>query len=799
MWNDLRFALRLLRKNPGFAIVAVLVLGLGIGGNTAIFSIVNVALLRPLPYHDPDRLYALKTIEPKRGRDWNIVAPTDFYAIQEQARSFDGLVAVPGTTFTVRLGDRTIRSAGAEMTPDLFRLLGVDPAQGRGFTPEEYRPHSARAAVLSYDFWQTTMNGDAAVVGKQLVMDGEPHTIVGVLGATFRFPVRVDIYRPLHEDADMRRTARFLWFAFARLKPGVSIAEASAELDTISARLAVEHPQFNAGHVMRLQSLRDEVNSSIRSGLLIFQGAVALVLLIACANIGNLLIARASGRRREMAIRVAIGANIRVLARQFLIESLVLTGLGAVAGVVFASWSMNWLVSRLPVGLTFGEWLIRPRDVHIDAAALAFTAVCSTISAIAFGLAPIFEAKRLQLIGSLKRGNRRIQSALVIGEVALALTLMTAAGLLAQSFVNLQNVNPGYDPERLIHARFALTRALLPKRAQFFDQVLESARAIPGVASASFINGAPLSNINARASFSIEGRPAPPIDQQPDTDIKVITPDYFSTMQARLLRGRLLDARDNENAPAAIVVGESFAKRWWPDSDPIGARLHIQWRGFDPEPVAQIVGVVADIQYGTLDPRGDPMIYGSYRQEPWSDLELREIVIRTRSDPAAAIAALRREVRKLNPDVPVYAAGLMTDSRAAALDRPKFAMSLMSVFALVSLALASLGLYGVLAYAVTQRTKEFGIRMALGADRARLLRQVIGEGAMLSIAGVVLGVGASFGAARLLSSLLVGVEGTDVRTFIAVSGVLIFVSAAASYIPARRATRVDPMIALRQE
>ena len=800
MLHDLRFALRLLRKNPGFTLVAVLVLGLGIGANTAIFSIVNAALLRPLPFRDPDRLVALKTIEPKRGRESPLVAPLDFYAISRESRSLESVVGLQGMAFTLRYGDRTLRLFGAELTPDLYKMLGVEPALGRGFTDSDYLPNAPRVVMLGHDFWQNTFNGDPAILGKQVLIEGEAHTVTGVLGPSFRFPVRVDVSRPFHGEAEARGTARPIWYAFARLKTGVSIEQASAEIDTISQRLAAENPATNAGHAVRLQRLQEEATQGYRLALLIFQAAVGLVLLIACANIGNLLIARAAGRRREMAIRIAIGATGWRLARQLIVESFTLAAWGGAVGAVAASWSMDWLVRRLPVGLSFGEFIIRPSEIRLDAAALSFTTLVTFFTALLFGLAPMFEIRRIA--DALRGGSRRLQAALVVAEVALALVLMTAAGLLAQSFVHLQNFNPGYNPERLVRARFGLTPQIYsnPRREhQFFDSALERARAVPGVTSAAMINGAPLSGLAAHSSFAIEGRPAPPPDQKPDAEIHIVTPDYFATMQTRVLRGRAIEARDDENVPSVAVISESFAKKWWPGEDPIGARIRVQWRGFDPYPAVQIVGIVADVQYDALETGPSPMLYGSYRQEPWGSLELREIVARTSTAPSAFIGALRKEVRSIDPGVAVYAAGTMTDSLSFALDRPKFAMNLMGLFALVSVALASLGLYGVLACAVHQRTKEFGIRMALGADRARLLRQVIREGTTLAAGGVVVGIAGSIAAARLIASLLVGVDAKDPWTLAAVSLVLMIVAAAASYIPAKRATRVDPMIALREE
>jgi putative ABC transport system permease protein len=471
-----------------------------------------------------------------------------------------------------------------------------------------------------------------------------------------------------------------------------------------------------------------------------------------------------------------------------------------VAGLFAAAWSLDWLVSQLPVGLSFGEWMVNAGDVRIDARALGFTVLSAMLTAILFGTAPALEARRMQISDALKHGTRRIQGALVVAEIALAMVLMTAAGLLAQSFVRLQNVDPGYNPERLVQTRIAPNPSIYPSptaRIQFVERVLERTKSLAGISSAAMINGTPLSGMGAHAGFTIDGRPAPPTGQTPDTDIHVVTPDYFAVLQTPLRRGRLFDMHDLETAPGVVLVSDAFARAWFPGEDPVGARIRVGWQGVQFP--MQIVGVVGDVQYAALETNPAPVLYGFYRQAPWNRLEMRNLVARTQTDPVAFVRALRAEVASINPDIPVYATSAFKTDLAAALNRPRFAARVMGFFGIAALTLAALGLYGVLAYAVNQRTREFGIRMALGADRVRLLRMVIREGAAMAIIGVALGIVGSIGAARFLAKLLAGADAADAATLAIVSTVLITVAIAASYLPARRATRVDPMIALRHE
>jgi putative ABC transport system permease protein len=800
MLLDLRFALRLLRKNPGFSAVAILVLALGIGANTAIFTIVNAALLRPLPYREPDRLFAFNSTEVKRGRESNTVAPADFLVWAEQAQSFEQLAALDAAAYNVRVGENLYRQFGAQVTENFLPMLGVAPQWGRAFAHSDYEAGSARVVILSYGFWEGVLNSDPAAVGKPLVVDGEPNIIVGVMGPAYRFPLRVDLYRPLLRDPEYARIRRPFWYAFARLKPSVSFEQASAEMDTIARRIAEDYLPTNAGVGVRLVPMHQKVVQGVRPALVIFQAAVGLVLLIACANVGNLLIARASGRRREMALRVAVGATGARLARQLMVESLVLAAAGAVAGLFAAAWSLDWLVSQLPVGLSFGEWMVNSQDVRIDGKALGFTVVCAGLTAILFGMAPAFEARRMQISDALKHGTRRIQGALVVAEIALAMVLMTAAGLLAQAFLRFQSLDPGYNPDRLVHARVALNPSMFAsaeQRNQFVEQVLERTRSLPGISSAAMINGLPLSGIGAHFSFTIEGHPPPPPEQMPDTDLHVVTPDFFTTLETPLRRGRFFDMRDLDTAPGVVIVSDAFAKKWFPAEDPLGKRIRVNWQGMKFP--MEIVGVVGDVRYSALETEAAPMLYGFYRQPPWRRLELREVVARARIEPRAFLTALRTQISSINRDIPVYAVGVMDRDLDASLDRPRFAARIMGFFAIAALALAALGLYGVLAYAVNQRTREFGIRMALGADRVRLLRMVIREGAAMAIIGVTLGIVGSIGAARFLAKLLAGADAADAATLAIVSTVLITVAIAASYLPARRATRVDPMIALRHE
>jgi putative ABC transport system permease protein len=800
MLGDLRFALRLLRKNPGFASIAILVLALGIGANTAIFTIVNAALLRPLPYRDPARIYAMETTEIARGRNVSTVAPADYLAWVDRVQSFEQLAALDAEAYNFRNGENLFRQFGGQVTRDFFGLFGVAPRWGRDFMPSEFEAGAPRVCIVDYGFWQAQLQSDPNVVGRQIILDGEPHTVVGVMGESFEFPLRIDIYRPLKNDPDNMRIRRPFWFSFARLKPAVTYEQAAAEMDTIMRLLAADYPPTNQGRGVRLVPMRDRIAGSIRPALITFQVAVGLVLLIACANVGNLLIARSSRRRQEIAVRVALGASGSRLARQMMVESAVLALLGALTGLFAAAWSLDWLVSKVPVGLGVGDWIVQHNAVRIDWRAFAFTLVCAAVTAILFGLAPALEARTMHVTDVLKRGTRRLQGAMVVAEIALAMTLMTAAGILGESFLRYQKLDPGYNPQRLVHARIALSPSMYRtpgERSRFVEQIVDRAKSLAGITSAAMINGLPLSGIGAHFGFAIEGQPPPPPERAPEADVHIVTAGYFAALQTPLRRGRLFDMRDLENAPGVVVVSDALARAYFPGEDPVGKRIRVGAQGV-PFPM-EIIGVVGDIRYSALETDAAPMLYGFYRQAPWNRLELREIVVRTAVDPRTFMSALRKEVAAVNRDVPVYALGNMTRDLEASLDRPRFVTSVMSFFASVALALASLGLYGLLAYAVGRRSKEFGIRMALGADRSKLLNGVLREGVLLAVAGTAVGIAGSFGAAQFLRAQLAGIESPGIGTLAAVAAVLIGVAAAASYIPARRATLVDPMIALRHE
>jgi putative ABC transport system permease protein len=762
--SDFRFALRMLRKSPGFALIAIMVLALGIGANTAIFSIVNAALLRPLPFPNPEQLYTVSE------RNTNLISPIHFNELRERG-IFDQMAAADVPAFNVRIGDRITREFGARVTPNFFELLGINLTQGRGFRQDE----EAHVAILNYAFWQNSLGSDPGILGKAIILNGEPFTVVGVLPATFRFPLRFDIFTPLlNSEGRIWSTPRPILYGFARVGPGRSAP--------------------NPGADIRVTGLREQMVSSFRPALLVFQSVVALVLLIACANVANLLLARASARRREMAIRVSLGATGWRLARQMMTESLVLAVLAAAGGILIAVWGLDSLVATLPTGVTFEDWMIDPRDVGIDAIALAFTLACTLATALLFGLAPALEARRTSLAESAKRGRTRLRGALVAAEVALALVLMTGAAVLGQTFVHLLESDPGYQPNHLLRARYA--RNTQAGHQQFAEQLLERVRALPGVESVALTNGLPLTAFGATFSFTVEGRPIPPEERRPETDTRIVTAGYLTTMQTPLLRGRWFTDADRETSPGVVVISDSFARRWFAGEDPLGKRLRVRYRSLYF--VVEIVGIAGNIRYTALEPEPMPVLYGFWRQMHWRELEMREIAIRARAETAPLVEALRQEVAALDKDAPLYIVNTMDRVLGASLGRPRFSMWLVGIFALVALILAALGLYGVLSYLVGARTREIGVRMALGADRARVLHMVVREGLALTAAGVFIGILASAAAIRALSALLYGAK-PDLTAFAAAAVALFAVAACASLIPARRATRISPIEALRHE
>ncbi len=799
--QDLRYAARMMLKQPVFTAVAVVALALGIGANTAIFTVVNAVLLRPLPYDDPDHLVWLWDTQPQLA-----TAPTslpDFIDWRDQNQSFEYLAAYQSGNMFVDDGNGTQDTAVGLVTPDLFSLFRVKPLLGRTFTEEETQPGRFRVAVLSQAMWQRRFGSDPNVLGQTLQLSGAPYTIIGVIPAGFSFPNEAQLWRPLAIDPKQLDRGPHYLRVVGRVKPGVTLAQAQAEMSTIASRLAQQYPEKIAGHGIKLDLLSDVVIGDIGTALFVLLGAVGFVLLIACANVANLQLARAGARQKEIAVRTALGASRVRIIRQLLTESVLLAALGGAAGLLVAVWGVDSLVSLSP------DTIPRVREIGIDAKVATFTLLISLLTGVVFGLAPALQVSKPDLTDALKESGRttagvqrnRLRSLLVVSEIALSLVLLIGAGLMIKSFATLNRVDPGFNPDKLLTMGVTLLRAKYPEDnrvAAFYSELLERLAAAPGVKSAGAITELPLSGSNTSNYFTIEGRPAVAKEEQPLTECRTITPSYFESMDIPLSMGRDFADTDTKQSPNVAVINEAFARRHFAEEDPLGHRIKLQGQFRDP---LLIVGVVGNVRDLGLDEPPTPEVYFPYLQNPLSETYERSttIVIRTKSDPAAIAGALRAELLSLDKTLPVYALKPMTEYLRDSLSRRRFNMVLLSVFAAVALLLATVGIYGVISYSVAQRTHEIGIRVAVGAQAQDILKLVIGQAMLLTLVGVALGLGAAFGLTRLMESLLFEVSATDPLTFAVIAAVLTGVALAACFVPARRATKVDPIVALRYE
>ena len=814
LWQDLRYGVRALWKSPGFALVSVLVLALGIGANTAIFSVVNAVVLRPLPYADPDRLVAVWETMP--GNDARAVAPGNFVDWKAQNQSFAQLAAYSNAYLNLTDEGEPERLSVAAVTTDFFSTLGVAPAAGRTFSPEDEAREEA-VVVLSHGLWQRRFGADARIVGRKLVLDGKPYAIAGVMPRGFAFPERAELWVTGRRGSAVSPslTAQFpqsdlagsrdihIYSVVGRLKAGVTAEEALSEMSALAHRLAEDHPETNEGLGASVVLLHRQIVGDVRTTLFVLFGAVALVLLIACTNVANLLLTRATRREREFAIRIALGAGRARLIRQVLIESLLLSLAGGAVGLLVALWGVDLFVSLSPGDIP------RLSEVGVDARLLVFTLLVSSATGMGFGLLPALQATRLDPQHSLREGGtkategrrrRRARSLLVVSEIALAQVLLVGAGLLMLSFLRLQAVDPGFRAENVLTARVALSPAKYSDRAKkvaFYDQALERLNALPGVRSAGLVMNLPLSGANMNRGFTVEGRPAPRPGENVTVDYQVVSPDYFRTMGIAVLRGRAFNDADTIEAPRAALISESMARKYFSGEDPLGKRIAFG-DADEPESWRTIVGVVGDVRHASIDAPPFPGAYTLYRQdeESWPRVAF---VVRSDTDPAALASAVRREILAVDPQQPVSNVQTMEETLAASIKRPRFVTALLGVLASVALALAVVGIYGLMSYTVTERTREIGIRMALGAQGRDVLRLIVGHGLLLTLAGVGVGVAGALVLTRLMSKLLYGVGATDPAAFVGVALLLACVSLLACYVPARRATKVDPMVALRYE
>lgn len=807
--QDLRYGFRMLTKKPGFTIVAVLALALGIGANSAIFSVVNTVLLKPLPFKSPDQLMIVWEDGSRYGFPKDTPAPANFIDWRDQNQVFESMAAVDSKTLNLTGTGEPEKIECKRLSANFFPMLGVEPILGRSFLPEEDQPGAARVVIMNYGLWQRRFGSDADIVGKTLTLDGQAYTVIGVMSKEFRFPDAFQasgeenaLYVPIaftSEEASMRG-GHYLT-VYARAKAGVTVEQAQAEMTTIAARLEQQYPETNLSLGAAVVSLQEQLVGDIKPALLILLGAVGFVLLIACANVANLLLARAAARQKEIALRTALGASRARLVGQFLTESVLLAGLGGVVGLLFAVLGLKLLTTLIPPNLS------QAKAISIDATVLGFTFLVSLLTGVIFGLAPALQASRPNLNETLKEGGKgspgggrsRLRSLLVVSEVALALVLLVGAGLMINSFFRLRNVNPGFNPKNLLTMNVVLPRSKYDRRAKrtaFYNEMLQRIESLPGVESAGVITNLPLTFKGNNSGVTIEGRPEPPADQIPIVISRVVSDSYFRTMGIALSKGREFSTQDRPDTRASIIVSESTARTFWPDEDPIGKRLKLGGYNSDA-PWLSVVGVVKDVRQFELDIDPKPQVYFAYTQMP--DFAPRDLVVRTSSDPLQLADAVRNEVWAVDKDQPVSNVSTMEAILAFSVARERFNMLLLAIFAAVALALAAVGIYGVMSYSVTQRTHEIGVRMALGANRSDVLRLVVGQGLKLVSIGVAIGLASAFALTRVMESLLFGVSATDPITFAAISVVLVAVAMIASYIPARRATKVDPMIALRYE
>ncbi|MFY9555605.1 MAG: ABC transporter permease [Blastocatellia bacterium] len=798
LFQDVRYGFRMLLKRPGFTTIAVVTLALGIGANTAIFSVVNAVLLRPLPYADPDRLVLFYGTNRQMGfsGQWAVCDP-DYPDWKSQSGVFGDIAAYQRQFFTLTDPGDPERLLASAVDADLFPLLGVQPALGRTFNADEEQPGREDVAVISHKLWQRRFGSDSGTIGRVVRLDGKSHTVVGVMPAGFEFPNQTEVWTPLVLTSDCSNSFNQV---IARLKPGVQLNQAQQDAGAISIRMSERHPQRDASSEMTLIPLKEFVVANTRPVLLVLLGAVALVLLIACVNVANLLLARAAGRQREMSIRRALGASRWRIVRQLLVESMILSVSGGALGVLFAVWGLEGLLVFLPAGVP------RAETIRIDLWVMAFALAASLVSAMIFGLAPALHSSKTDLSRSLKEGERsvsegrsrrRVRALLVISEFALAMVLLISAGLLIQSFIRLIQVRPGFDAANVL----TMNVILPPKRyekpsdtANFYRTVIQRFQNVPGVRAAGAVFGLPLGDMGVRGDFTIEGQPPPAAGVTASK--LVVSTDYFRAMGIPLVSGRFFTEADTDKSSQVVIISENMAEMFWPGEDPIGKRMH---PGFRSKPMCVVAGVAGDVRQNGFAKNAPMAIYMPQTQAPVFLTGAAAFVVRTEVEPLTLASAFRRELQEVDKELALYDVRTMDQLVSNAVSEPRFNMVLLAVFAGLALALASIGMYGVMAYSVAERTREIGIRMAMGAQPEDVMKLVLRQGAMLIVIGVGLGLAAAFALTRVISSFLFGVSASDPVTFAAIALLLGGISLLACYIPARRATKFDPMAALRYE
>ena len=810
--QDLRYGARMLLKNPGFTLIAVITLALGIGANTAIFSVVNAVLLRPLPYAEPERLVALWESNTQRPESRNSISYPNFFDWRAQSKSFKRMASYYTNDMALTGVAAPVNLRSAVVSPELFATLGVKPQLGRWFVGEEEKP-GIRAAIINHGLWQRQFGGDPNIVGRAVTLNGKQFNVVGVMPAGFQFPIEAEPVEvwvtssidgeksdPKEPAQNEQRGALFLQ-AVGRLNPGVTLERAQAEMNVIGANLEKQYPDTNTRHGVKLIPYHNDLVHDYSEALWLILGAVGCVLLIACANVANLLLARATARYKEIAVRAALGADRRRVIRQLLTESLLLGLGGGLLGLLLAWWGAAALIRLIP------EDVPRLAEINIDGRVFGFTLLISVVTGVVFGLAPALQASKVELTEAIKEGSRgsgaggrgRLRGALVVAEIAIALMLLIGAGLLLQTFRRLQQVDLGFDTHNILTATVELPDARYPKPEQaaaFYQTLLDRVKAMPGVEAVSAVVPQPLSGDMMMISFDIEGRNIPK-GERPVSHFRSISLDYFSVMKIPLLAGRAFTERDDAHGPGVVIVNETFAKRHFPNESPIGKHVK-PGIALEGEPIwREIVGVVKDVKHRqSLSRDYEPEYYLPHAQMPINNMNL---VVRATNDPRSLAGAIQHEVQSLDRDIPVYRIKTLEQYLGVAVSQPKFNALLLSLFAGLALLLTAIGLYGVMAYSVVQRAQEIGIRIALGARTGDVLKMVLRQGLKLTALGLLIGLAAAYALTRYMQSLLFGVRAADPLTFAAIALLLIAAALLACWIPARRATKVDPMVALRCE
>ena len=806
--QDLRYGLRMLLKTPGVTAAAVLALGLGIGANTAIFTVVSAVLVRPLPYPDPDRIVAVFENKLDRGIRRQLVSPLDYKTYAQQNQVFDGIAAIRNQPLVLTGRDLAERIDAASVSPSIFQFLGMRPSLGRAFAADEDLPQKNGIVVLSDGLWRRRFGADPNILDSKLILDGRSYSVIGVAPPGFRLvdsPSELWIpYTPDPQDLTPSHQGLHILRVLAHLKAGVSASQAASAMEAIAQRLADANPNTNAGYSVELIPLREQMVGNIVRTLWTLMGAVGFVLLIACANVANLLLAKASARQKEIAVRSSLGASARRIVRQMLTESVLLALIGGILGLALAYWGTAALVEHAPADTP------RLKEISLDWRVLAFTLLVSIAAGLLFGLAPALASGRRDLnraLGGSVRGSTategrsRIRDAIVISEIACCVALSTGAGLLIRSFMSLEQVNPGFRPNHVLTMQFSLPPAQYSglKIAQFYKQLLERVQALPGVQSAGVCRYLPLSGPDVSLNFYIEGQPRLALADQPRAKFRAASPGYFAALGIPLVRGRLLDASDGEQTPKVVVLNEAAARRYWPGQDPIGKRI-IAGEGTE---WSTVVGVIANVKHAGLDEETSPETYYHYLQIPPVIISVAEgtmfLAIRTSVEPAALMPSVRNELRTLDPNQPVFNVRTMDEVLDASLAQPRFRMILLGLFAALALVLVAIGLYGVMAYSVAQRTNELGVRIALGAEPAHIGKLVMMDSLRMAVIGVGVGLAIAAGTSWIISKLLFGIRSMDALSFAAACLVTIVVTLLASFLPAIRAIRIAPAIALRAE